>query len=81
VTEAFEEQESRRQNGGAAAWGMIALLFWLAGIAVCVLSGCVSGNKAELSAVKIEKQSTAQEVDQYVNTAGRVADWLLRRGD
>jgi hypothetical protein len=46
-----------------------------------LLTGCVSGNKAELSAVKIEKQSTAQEVDQYVNTAGRVADWLFRRGE
>ena len=37
-----------------------------------VQTGCVSGNKAEVSAIRIEKQSTASEVDQYVTTAGKV---------
>ena len=36
------------------------------------LSGCVSGNKAEVNAIKFEKTSTASEVDQYITTAGRV---------
>lgn len=35
-------------------------------------SSCVSGNKAEVSAIRIEKKSTASEVDQYVTTAGKV---------
>ncbi len=82
VNETIEEREARRQNGGAAAWGLISLLFWVVVIAIwALLTGCVSGNTAEISAVRIEKQSTAQEVDQYVTSAGRVANWLFRKGD
>jgi outer membrane murein-binding lipoprotein Lpp len=43
------------------------------------LTGCVSGNKAEVNALKIEKQSAASEVDQYVTTAGRIIDRLTRK--
>ena len=42
-------------------------------------TGCVAGNKAEVNALKIEKQSTASEVDQYVTTAGRILDRLTRK--
>ena len=42
-------------------------------VLVCLLfGGCVSGNKAEANLIKVEKTSTASEVDQYVTTAGRV---------
>jgi hypothetical protein len=54
---------------GLLAWFLIAC-------AVMIFSGCVSGNKAEINAVKIERRSTADEVDQYVTTAGRVARFL-----
>jgi len=43
-------------------------------LAILLLFGCVAGNKAEVNAIKFEKQSTASEVDQYITTAGRVAD-------
>lgn len=44
-------------------------------IILLILSACVSGNKAEVEAnlIKVEKPSTASEVDQYVTTAGRIA--------
>lgn len=69
----WEEIEAQRQNGGAAAWGVICLLFFWVLVGVCwlFLSGCVSGNKAEVNAVKIEsrKSTTAENI----NAAGRVA--------
>lgn len=39
-------------------------------------AGCVSGNKAEVNAIKIEKQSKAAEVDQYVETSGKVLRFM-----
>lgn len=45
-------------------------------IILLILSGCVSGNKAEANLIKVEKPSTASEVDQYVTTAGRIARFL-----
>lgn len=47
-------------------------------LCVCLVSGCVSGNKAEANLIKVEKPSTAKEVDQYVTTAGKSIDWALR---
>jgi hypothetical protein len=48
-------------------------LFFMVCISIIVwCAGCVSGNKAEVNAIKFEKTSTAKEVDQYVTTAGRV---------
>lgn len=71
-TTALDDLEARRQNGGAAAWGVICLIFWIV-VALCwlFLSGCVAGNKAEVSAVKIEsrKSTTAENI----NAAGKVA--------
>ncbi len=54
---------------------VFAVTFLLAS-ALCVLAGCVSGNKAEVNAIKIEKPSKAQEVDQYVTTTGRVLRFI-----
>lgn len=51
---------------------MVFAVTFLIASAICVLAGCVSGNKAEVNAIKIEKQSTAKEVDQYVETSGKV---------
>jgi membrane associated rhomboid family serine protease len=53
----------------------MAVVFLSCAVSV-LLSGCVAGNKAEINAVKIERRSTANEVDQYVTTAGRVARFL-----
>lgn len=53
----------------------------LAIIAAGLLTGCVSGNKAEVSAIRIEKQSAAKEVDQYITTAGRVFRFIGLKAD
>lgn len=48
----------------------------MVGFLVLFLTGCVSGNKAEVSAIRIEKQSKAGEVDQYVETSGKVLRFM-----
>ena len=48
----------------------------MVGFLVMLLTGCVSGNKAEVNAIKIEKQSKAAEVDQYVETSGKVLRFM-----
>lgn len=71
-------QKSEVRDRLADAIAIVTILSVALALATCS-AGCVAGNKTEANLLKVEKPSAANEVDQYVTTAGRILDRLTRK--